>query len=444
MSSLMGKKKKVEVWALAAAAIFLFVEAACFMQPRWAMAENYDIECKGTTDVGRVGYELHTGNWQVQDTSSDEVAEEINISHCSSGLPEGVTYEVKTDPKSGHTGIWFEGIPEEAGTYKFAIYGTAKFSGDTEKTFKYRFEMPIKGADDSEDAKEKAEGNKKYTEKDGIYNVWFVLYDGTVGDYFDCGRLYVVYKHNEKPVGISNVEGQDVPEGMQLKWGKWSESSFKFDENGESAVVKFFGTPKTEGNYVFYITADMKFEGVEDPVKTRIEVKFRVNGTSDDDDDDDDNKSSSDSGKSYEEKQAEAEREFAPAASTMTAEQNAGWSVVSREAPSVSSSGGGVSAVSAYQGPMCRLAFQMATPGYTLGHTYDMRFADKSAQVSMKVPSDLAKSGRKYVMTFVAGGGIVSTPELTADANGNISFNLASLGIKSDYNNAAVAIMYQD
>ena len=62
----------------------------------------------------------------------------------------------------------------------------------------------------------------------------------------------------------------------------------------------------------------------------------------------------------------------------------------------------------------------------------------------MKVPSDLAKSGRKYVMTFVAGGGIVSTPELTADANGNISFNLASLGIKSDYNNAAVAIMYQD
>ena len=62
----------------------------------------------------------------------------------------------------------------------------------------------------------------------------------------------------------------------------------------------------------------------------------------------------------------------------------------------------------------------------------------------MKVPADLVKCGRKFVISFVYGGGVyVSTPVLTPDANGNISFNPALLGLGPN-SNAAIAIMYQD
>ena len=62
----------------------------------------------------------------------------------------------------------------------------------------------------------------------------------------------------------------------------------------------------------------------------------------------------------------------------------------------------------------------------------------------MKVPTDLVKSGRKYAISFVFGGGVyVSTPELTPDANGYISFNPALLGLRSN-TDAAIAIMYKD
>ena len=73
-----------------------------------------------------------------------------------------------------------------------------------------------------------------------------------------------------------------------------------------------------------------------------------------------------------------------------------------------------------------------------------MSFTGAGGSTSMKVPADLVKSGRKFVVSFVYGGGVyVSTPVLTPDANGNISFNPALLGLGSN-SNAAIAIMYQD
>lgn len=156
--------------------------------------------------------------------------------------------------------------------------------------------------------------------------------------------------------------------------------------------------------------------------------------------------SSESSSRSFEEEQQEAARHFAPDASTMTPEQSAGWNVVSREAVVMSSgSGAGMSVRNAYQGPLCRLAFQMAAPGYSLGHTYEMGLtADANGDVGIKVPTDLTRAGRKYAVTFVLPGGqTISIPELTPDTNGNISFNAKFLGLPAggDY---AMAIMYAD
>lgn len=166
-------------------------------------------------------------------------------------------------------------------------------------------------------------------------------------------------------------------------------------------------------------------------------TKADDSSSSKDDDDDDD------SGMSLEERQQEMERNFAPNASTLTPEQSAGWSLVSREAPAISS-GAGVTATSAYQGPACRLAFQLAAPGYSIGHTYNMTFGSAGGTARMRAPSDLVKSGRRFVLAFVTSDGrYVSTPAITADASGYLNFNLTGLGLAANSNNA-VAIMYLD
>lgn len=172
------------------------------------------------------------------------------------------------------------------------------------------------------------------------------------------------------------------------------------------------------------------------PTKTKADDSS--SSKDDDDDDDDDN-----SGMSWEERQQEMARNFAPNASTLTPEQSAGWSLVSREAPAISS-GAGVAATSAYQGPVCRLAFQLAAPGYSIGHTYNMTFRSADGTGRMRVPSDLVKSGRRFALAFVTSDGrYVSTPAITADASGYLNFNLTGLGLAANSNNA-VAIMYLD
>lgn len=146
-------------------------------------------------------------------------------------------------------------------------------------------------------------------------------------------------------------------------------------------------------------------------------------------------------------KSEEPKGNFAPDTNTMTPEQKAGWSVVSREpvvlAPNTSY---GMSVSNAYQGPMCRLAFQMASPaGYALGHTYDMKLATGAGgNAGLKVPQDLMKTGRKYVVAFVVPGGpSVATAPLTPDEGGNINFNTNLLGLPAG-SNYAMAIMYTD
>ena len=276
-----------------------------------------------------------------------------------------------------------------------------------------------------------------------IYDVenYFNMMNFEVGEYTDCGRIFFNYKDHTS-VEISNLKTEDVPEGLTVTSGMFDKESV---DPGDYAGVKIAGTPKKAGKYVFYVDADVKYEGVEDVKKSRMELTLRVVDNSKDEDDDDDDSSSSDSNKkSYAERQAEEAKHFTPDTSTMTAEQLQGWNLVSREAPSVTSSIGGLKAVSAYQGPMCRLAFQLAAPGYNVGHTYDMTFANQNGSVSMKVPSDLAKSGRTFVISLVSGGQSVSTPPLTADANGNINFNIAALGLDINASNAAMAIMYKD
>ena len=172
------------------------------------------------------------------------------------------------------------------------------------------------------------------------------------------------------------------------------------------------------------------------PTKTKADDS---SSSKDDDDDDDDD----DSGMSWEERQQEQARNFAPNASTLTPEQSAGWSLVSREAPAISS-GAGVAATSAYQGPVCRLAFQLAAPGYSIGHTYNMTFRSAGGTGRMRVPSDLVKSGRRFVLAFVTSDGrYVSTAAITSDASGYLNFNLTGLGLAANSNNA-VAIMYLD
>ena len=147
-------------------------------------------------------------------------------------------------------------------------------------------------------------------------------------------------------------------------------------------------------------------------------------------------------------KSEEPKGSFAPDTKTMTPEQKAGWSVVSREpvvlAPNTSY---GMLVRNAYQGPMCRLAFQMTAPaGYALGHTYDYHIVYDAAggNAGLKVPQDLMKTGRKYVVAFVVPGGpIVATAPLTPDEGGNINFNTNLLGLPAG-SNYAMAIMYAD
>ena len=147
-------------------------------------------------------------------------------------------------------------------------------------------------------------------------------------------------------------------------------------------------------------------------------------------------------------KSEEPKGSFAPDTKTMTPEQQAGWSVVSRD-PVVPApgNGAGTSIRNAYQGPMCRLAFQMAAPaGYALGHTYDYHIVYDAAggNAGLKVPQDLMKTGRKYVVAFVVPGGpIVATAPLTPDEGGNINFNTNLLGLPAG-SNYAMAIMYAD
>lgn len=356
MITIMRKKQRMSLLALAAAAVFLFCEVACFMQPQKAYAEN-----GGYIELS----ETHTSMW-------------CNTVDCLTG----------TVGKYYDTIHWF--------------YPRIKVSGNMYYPTSAEI-IKISGLPEGLEA---------------------------VTDSIDTGAEYGYFFNRFK--GVPKKSGEyTVKTISKVGYTRYTEMEWP-DGKGDKCIVKVpEGAKKDEK----VMTVEWKF---------RIKINDADSDNDSKDDDDDDDNSSSDSGKSYEEKQAEAARHFAPDTSTMTTEQSAGWSVVSREAPSVSSSGGGVSAVSAYQGPMCRLAFQMAAPGYSLGHTYDMSFTNKSGQVSMKVPTDLAKSGRKFVMTFVIGGRYVSTPELTADANGNINFDLAALGLTAVDSNAAMAIMYQD
>ena len=138
---------------------------------------------------------------------------------------------------------------------------------------------------------------------------------------------------------------------------------------------------------------------------------------------------------------------FAPDTKTMTPEQQAGWSVVSREAVVTSAgTGAGISITNSYQGPLCRSAFQMAAPGYTIGHTYNMNLtAGAGGNAGLKVPTDLVKAGRKYVVAFVVPGGakVATTTPLTPDSAGCINFNTTALGLPAG-SNCAMAIMYAD
>ena len=242
---------------------------------------------------------------------------------------------------------------------------------------------------------------------------------------------------------VGNISG--LPEGVSAR------TLYETHDHGWAIV--FEGTPKKTGTYTFSVELELKrvtsnnghnYDKWDSQPSWKYNDTYTIKIEEADKDEDDDDDDSSSSSVSEEERQAEAAKHFAPDTASMTPEQSAGWSLVSREAPSVSSSSGGVTATSAYQGPVCRLGFQLAAPGYSVGHTYNMSFTGAGGSTSMKVLADLVKSGRKFVISFVYGGGVyVSTPVLTPDANGNISFNPALLGLGPN-SNAAIAIMYQD
>lgn len=242
------------------------------------------------------------------------------------------------------------------------------------------------------------------------------------------------YNESDYTYQIESVTG--LPDGINY--------STNYDSHDRSYVINFRGTPTKAGTFTVEVKSKLlpNSGGSEKQCNNTYTIKIEEADKEEKKDDDDDDSSSS--SVNEEVRQAEAAKHFAPDTATMTPEQSAGWSVVSREAPSVSSSSGGVTATSAYQGPVCRLGFQLAAPGYSVGHTYNMSFTGADGSTSMKVPADLVKSGRKFVISFVYGGGVyVSTPVLTPDANGNISFNPALLGLGPN-SNAAIAIMYQD
>lgn len=242
-------------------------------------------------------------------------------------------------------------------------------------------------------------------------------------------------------VGLNPEEANPVGETPE----QWKNMNIKFSYSYDDGTYTTSGTI-TGGSDVMgnnYINSESNTRMTTDvyqlyaiyPTKTKADDS---SSSKDDDDDDDD-----DSGMSWEERQQEMARNFAPNASTLTPEQSAGWSLVSREAPAISS-GAGVAATSAYQGPACRLAFQLAAPGYSIGHTYNMTFRSAGGTARMRVPSGLVKSGRRFVLAFVTSDGrYVSTPAITADASGYLNFNLAGLGLAANSNNA-VAIMYLD
>ena len=270
--------------------------------------------------------------------------------------------------------------------------------------------------------------------------------------YADSGTACKIGKVGEsyrsdlwKPAGNVSKEDYDkfeivsvsgLPDGISCTSG--------YDDHDKSWVINFRGTPTKAGTYTVNVKSRLT-KTAESESKTKdCDNTYTIKIEEADEDEDEDDDDSSSSSVSEEERQAEAAKHFAPDTATMTPEQSAGWNLVSREAPSVSSSSGGVTATSAYQGPVCRLGFQLAAPGYSVGHTYNMSFTGAGGSTSMKVPADLVKSGRKFVISFVYGGGVyVSTPVLTPDANGNISFNPALLGLGPN-SNAAIAIMYQD
>ncbi|MBQ9442781.1 MAG: hypothetical protein IJU43_00625 [Lachnospiraceae bacterium] len=221
---------------------------------------------------------------------------------------------------------------------------------------------------------------------------------------------------------------------------QWGNMDIKFSYSYDDGTYSKSGTCDG-GSSVFDSGSEVYQKYAIYATKTKADdsssSKDDDSSSSKDDDDDDD------SGMSLEERQQEMERNFAPNASTLTPEQSAGWSLVSREAPAISS-GAGVTATSAYQGPACRLAFQLAAPGYSIGHTYNMTFGSAGGAARMRTPSDLVKSGRRFVLSFVTSDGrYVSTPAITADASGYLNFNLTGLGLAANSNNA-VAIMYLD
>ena len=257
---------------------------------------------------------------------------------------------------------------------------------------------------------------------------------GKVGERY-IGGPWKYGAENDKNLEINgSVSG--LPEGIS--------ASTLYESHDHAWAIVFKGTPTKAGTYTFSVNMTLtKNDDSTENITERYTIVIEEADKKDDDDDDDD----SSSGMSYEEEQREAAKHFAPDSSTMTAEQSIGWSYVSREAPAVTSSTGGATAVGAYQGSMCRLAFQLAAPGYNLGHTYNMTLNGTGGNISMKVPNDLAKSGRKFAVAFVGAsvgnGGYISTVPMGVDANGNIVFNPALLGITPD-SNVAMAIMYLD
>ena len=276
-----------------------------------------------------------------------------------------------------------------------------------------------------------------------------VLADDPIVNSFNCktGKVGESYGGGGWRVYDSTLGMAKTLENVTLDSGTMPEGLFwEVNPNGEELTIWIGGTPKKAGTYsVVFTGTAKKFPKDESAVRSfKMTYKIPIEEADKEEKKDDDDDDSSSSSVSEEERQAEAAKHFAPDTASMTPEQSAGWSLVSREAPSVSSSSGGVTATSAYQGPVCRLGFQLAAPGYSVGHTYNMSFTGAGGSTSMKVPADLVKSGRKFVISFVYGGGVyVSTPVLTPDANGNISFNPALLGLGPN-SNAAIAIMYQD
>ncbi len=266
-------------------------------------------------------------------------------------------------------------------------------------------------------------------------NIDFTLDGGTVSGDIICTATEVDGNSHGKKINTSLLIELEFTTTQALKPIR-TNSDGEDECKGAHVTVKYEGITRSidpilcqYGGKNRYNAAFSFIISGEDPHKNEEDKKEKKHHSSSDDSND------------------EPTGSFAPDTKTMTPEQQAGWSVVSREAVVTSAgTGAGISITNSYQGPLCRSAFQMAAPGYTIGHTYNMNLtAGAGGNAGLKVPTDLVKAGRKYVVAFVVPGGakVATTTPLTPDAAGCINFNTTALGLPAG-SNCAMAIMYAD